>query len=108
MVQLQALYTLHNKFFRFRRTYNSVINELKFPAAAKMTAVSFLIVCLYVLLILKVVHSFNFGPHVPRNIYKSSIINMGLGDMFKNALANDPNLTPAQNPGHRKELNNIM
>ena len=33
-------------------------------------------------------------------IFRSKLsLNMGLGDMFKNALANDPNLPPAQNAG---------
>lgn len=32
----------------------------------------------------------------------NSVVNMGLGDILKKALANDPNLTPANNPGLSK------
>ena len=32
-----------------------------------------------------------------------TLLQLGLGDEFKNALANDPNLPPAKNPGLSKE-----
>lgn len=38
---------------------------------------------------------------------RSKALSMGLGDMFKNALANDPNLPPAQNPGRSKERETV-
>jgi hypothetical protein len=46
--------------------------------------------------------------HIPNILRKQTNLKMGLGDLLKNALANDPSLPPAKDPGLSKGPEYVM
>jgi len=49
-------------------------------------------------------HGVSFALRKSSNtLSQSAALNMGIGDMFAKAMANDPNLPPAKNPGLSKD-----
>ena len=65
---------------------------------------SWLFIVLIILLSLSVVYSYK----ITRNVVNRNTKLFGLGDMFAKALANDPNLPPAKNPGFTKEPDTVI
>jgi ferredoxin len=66
-----------------------------------MNQLNTLLVVAVLLSIASSIGAFRIAPSFTRRATAS--LQMGLGDMFKKALANDPSLPPAKNPGLNRE-----
>ena len=63
---------------------------------------------LFISLVSLLIEIHSYRLHATRNVFRLPCINMGFGDMLKKALANDPNLTPASNPGLSKTPEKVI